>query len=62
MDGWMGGWVGGWVDAWLAEEVYCAARLYPKTLQPRNLVTDSGEGWAASMTQCRLRLITLPFF
>ena len=45
-----------------AMQVHGVARLYPATLQPRNLVTESGEGWAASMTWCRLRLITLPFF
>lgn len=38
------------------------AVYYLKTLQPRNLVTESGEGWAASITQCRLRLMTFPFF
>ena len=39
-----------------------AGMVYQGTLQPRNLVTDRGEGWAASMTKWRLRLITLPFF
>ena len=37
-------------------------RTLEKTLHPRNLVTLNGDGWAASMTQCRCRLIILPFF
>ena len=33
-----------------------------KTLQPRNFVTERGDGCAASITLCRVREIILPFF
>lgn len=42
--------------------VHASTHTLEKHLQPRNLVTLSGEGCAASMTWCLLRLMIFPFF